>query len=203
MLKCFSSTITALILIMSLNSLLAAATLPEFNFEKMLTKLVNFNQLAPCFAKIHKEFVQCNAEAAEKAKPYLDSLDPNTEFGRRVSCCGMWYLQDCWLEPAKSVCEPDQLAQIRELPYMFEPTMRERCHDIPPGSDKCKFPIWIIILVLLVLMSLVGCGVWCGMRCYRRRRGRHQKYRNAKNGTLHVEPTKEEIKPMKAGEHPV
>jgi len=137
-----------------------------FSFEK----LAQYTSLATCFAKIHDDFAYCNKKAEEKGKAYLEGVDPDSEWAIRVKCCGTWKLRDCWVAAANKKCDSMQTEQVHNLPYTFIPDLEESCKDYPPGSSKCSFPWWIILIVVLIFVALLSVGIWCGFRYYRRRR---------------------------------
>lgn len=139
-----------------------------FSFDK----LAEYSSLASCFAQIHEEFAYCNEQAEKKGRPYLEGVDPASEWARRIKCCGAWKLRDCWVNAARQKCNPMQAEQVHNLPYKFMPQIEDVCVDYPPGSEKCAFPVWIIVLVVIVAFLLITCGIWCGMRLFRRRRNR-------------------------------
>jgi len=108
--------------------------------------------------------------AAEKGKAYLEGVDPKSDWGIRVRCCGTWKIRDCWVAAAQDKCDQMQTEQVHNLPYTFIPNLERDCKDYPPGSSKCSFPVWLIVLIVVVVVTLLGVGVFFGVRFYRRRR---------------------------------
>jgi len=140
---------------------------PElFSFEK----LAQYSSLASCFAKIHEDFAYCNKKAEEKGKSYLEGVDENSDWAKRVKCCGTWKLRDCWVRAAKDKCDAMQVEQVHNLPYTFMPQLEKMCSEYPPGSSKCSFPVWLIIVIVLIGVTLLSLGAFFGYRCYRRRK---------------------------------
>jgi len=142
-----------------------------FSFEK----LAQYSSLASCFALIHEDFAYCNQKAEEKGRAYLEGVDENSEWARRVKCCGTWKLRDCWVKFAKDKCDAKQAEQVSRLPYTFMKNLDVTCKDYPDGSDRCRFPVWLIVTIVLVGVALIAVGVFCGVRFYRRRRERQLK----------------------------
>jgi hypothetical protein len=140
---------------------------PElFSFEK----LAAYSSLASCFAKIHEDFAYCNKKAEEKGKAYLEGVDENSDWAKRVKCCGTWKLRDCWVKAAKDKCDSMQVEQIHNLPYTFMPGLEKTCKEYPPGSSKCSFPVWLIVVIVLIGVSLLALGIFCGIYFYRKRK---------------------------------
>ncbi len=106
---------------------------PElFSFQKLAT----YSSLASCLAKIHEDFAYCNKKAVEKSKSYLEGVNENSDWAKRVKCCGTWELRDCWVKAAKAKCDSMQVEQIHNLPYTFMPGLEKTCKEYPPGSFK-------------------------------------------------------------------
>src|SRR6266487_849352 len=110
--------------------------------------LGDYSKLATCFAQIHEDFAFCNKVAAEKGKKYLEGYDPNSEWVKRVKCCGLWRIRDCWAEPARKKCSKEQAELIHNLPYKLLPGIEEVCIDYLQDSDNCKIPVWAIVTVV-------------------------------------------------------
>jgi len=123
-----------------------------FSFEK----LSQYTSLASCFALIHEDFAYCNKKAEEKGKSYLKGIDLNSEWATRVKCCGTWKLRDCWVRAAAKKCTDNQTEQVSRLPYTFMPKVSELCAQYPPNSSKCSFPVLLVSLVSLSLLSLIA-----------------------------------------------
>jgi len=49
------------------------------------------------------------------------------------------------------------------------PDLEKMCKEYPPGSSKCSFPVWLIVVIVLIGVTLLALGVFFGVRCYRRR----------------------------------
>jgi hypothetical protein len=139
-----------------------------------ITNDTPFPPQASCFALIHEDFAYCNQKAEEKGRAYLEGVDENSEWARRVKCCGTWKLRDCWVKFAKDKCDAKQAEQVSRLPYTFMKALDVTCKDYPDGSDKCRFPVWLIVTIVLVGVALIAVGVFCGVRFYRRRQLRRQ-----------------------------
>jgi len=137
-----------------------------FSFDK----LAQYSSLASCFALIHEDFAYCNQKAEEKGRAYLEGVDESSEWVRRIKCCGTWKLRDCWVRFAKQKCSAIQAEQVHNLPYTFMKGLEKTCQDYPPDSDKCRFPVWLIVIIVLVAVLALALGVYCGVRCYRRRK---------------------------------
>ena len=71
---------------------------------------------------------------------------------------------------AKQKCDPDQVKQVANLPYTFMKNLEVTCKDYPDGSDKCRFPVWLIVTIVLVGLLLIAVGVFFGVRFYRKRK---------------------------------
>jgi len=151
-----------------------------FSFEK----LGQYTSLASCFALIHEDFAFCNRKAEEKGKAIMEGVDENSEWAKRIKCCGTWKLRDCWVRFARLKCDPDQVEQVNRLPYTFVKNLETACADYPPGSDKCRFPVWLIVVLSIAGVALLAIGIFCGLTCYRRRRLRRRRQQLA---TAHEE----------------
>jgi hypothetical protein len=147
------TTIFSFIVLITIESQVTCQSKNElFSFEK----LSQYTSLASCFALIHEDFAYCNKKAEEKGKSYLEGIDLNSEWATRVKCCGTWKLRDCWVRAAAKKCTDNQTEQVSRLPYTFMPKVSELCAQYPPNSSKCSFPVLLVSLVSLSLVSLIA-----------------------------------------------
>jgi hypothetical protein len=77
--------------------------------------------------------------AEEKSKSYLEGVNENIDWAKRVKCCDTWELRDCWVKVAKVKCDSTQVGLVYKLPYTFMPDLVNICKEYPPGSSKCSF----------------------------------------------------------------
>jgi len=165
-----------------------------------INKLLDFNslgiysELGSCLAKIHEDFAYCNTVAAEKGKKYLEGYDPNSEWVKRVKCCGLWRIRDCWHEPARKKCTKEQADHIFNLPYKLLPGIEDVCIDYLQDSENCKIPVWAIVTVVLVGLVLISAIIVTTVWCIRRRRARARRAAAAAINN-DVEAEKEKFKP--------
>ena len=162
------------------------ASAAEFNIEKLqeynslvslqsftLTYHINlfFSFLPPspqatCIGQIHKDFELCNTRGAEKAKSFNVNL--GEEWNRRLQCCGMWKLRDCWMRAAQAKCSKAQAEQVFKLPQLFLPDLASSCTAYTPESGKCSIPMWLMASVvgagLALLLCCFGGTCWCVRR---------------------------------------
>ena len=162
------------------------ASAAEFNIEKLqeynslvslqsftLTYHINlfFSFLPPspqatCIGQIHKDFELCNTRGAEKAKSFNVNL--GEEWNRRLQCCGMWKLRDCWMRAAQAKCSKAQAEQVFKLPQLFLPDLASSCTAYTPESGKCSIPMWLMASVggagLTLLLCCFGGTCWCVRR---------------------------------------
>lgn len=138
------------------------ASAAEFNIEK----LQEYNSLATCIGQIHKDFELCNTRGAEKAKSFNVNL--GEEWNRRLQCCGMWKLRDCWMRAAQAKCSKAQAEQVFKLPQLFLPDLASSCTAYTPESGKCSIPMWLMASVvgagLALLLCCFGGTCWCVRR---------------------------------------
>lgn len=110
----------------------------------------------------------------------MEGVDENSEWAKRVKCCGTWKLRDCWVKFARQKCSDMQAEQVHNLPYTFMKNLEVTCRHYPPNSDKCRFPIWLIVVIVLLglgLVGLVGFGVF--MFCRKRKLNRIRRQLNS------------------------
>ncbi len=50
------------------------------------------------------------------------------------------------------------------------PGLEKTCKEYPPGSSKCSFPVWLIVVIVLIGVSLLALGIFCGIYFYRKRK---------------------------------
>ncbi|HEY6436907.1 MAG TPA: hypothetical protein VIY47_09960, partial [Ignavibacteriaceae bacterium] len=51
--------------------------------------------------------------------------------------------------------------------------LEKTCKEYPPGSSKCSFPVWLIVIIVIIVLigvSLLALGIFCGIRFYRKRK---------------------------------
>lgn len=112
----------------------------------------------------------CNTRGAEKARSF--KVDLGEEWNRRLQCCGMWKLRDCWMKAARAKCTKAQAEQIFKLPHLFLPDLATSCAEFTPESGKCTVPVWLIASVAsaaLILTLSCLCGT---CYCVKRLRAR-------------------------------
>ncbi|CAG2106885.1 unnamed protein product [Medioppia subpectinata] len=168
----FESFVTTFLSLLAICCGVSAEDEPKVSELFSFEKLAQYSSLASCFALIHEDFAYCNQKAEEKGRKYLEGVDPDSEWARRVKCCGTWKLRDCWVKFARDKCDAKQAEQVYGLPYTFMKRLDVSCRDYPDGSDKCRFPVWLIVTIVLVGVALLAAGVFCGVRFYRRRKER-------------------------------
>jgi len=144
------------------------STAELFSFEK----LAQYTSLASCFAKIHEDFAFCNRKAEEKGRAYLEGVDDESEWAKRVKCCGTWKLRDCWVRAAEKKCDKNQTAAVYRLPYTFVPKLAEQCRLYPAESGKCSFPVALVAGLCALVVAVIAVVVVSIVVVVRRRRQR-------------------------------
>lgn len=152
---------------------------PSYQEEAFsIDKLLEYNSLANCIGQIHKDFEQCNTKGAEKAKSVITSVELSSEWTKRLQCCGMWKLRECWMKAARMKCTKAQADQVFKLPHLFMPSLATECSEFTPESGKCSIPMWMIASVVSVaLFILVTClctVIYC-IRRFQQKRYRHRR----------------------------
>lgn len=117
----------------------------------------------------------------------MANVELNSEWTKRIKCCGTWKLRDCWMKAALKKCTRAQADQVFKLPYLFMPGLEAECSDYTVESGRCSFPMWLLILAIsLSVFILVTCCstiAYC-IRRYRRRRNLRQV--SAKKNRIHT-----------------
>lgn len=152
--------------------------LPTFWHNSTKRCFFSHTQQATCIGQIHKDFEQCNTKGAEKAKTF--QIDLGTEWNKRLQCCGMWKLRDCWMKAARVKCSKAQAEQVFKLPHLFLPDLATSCAEYTPESGKCTIPMWLIASVVSGIVILL-CTCLCGtVFCIKRLR-----FRNSRRNNVH------------------
>jgi hypothetical protein len=104
-------------------------------------------------------------------EPHLEGVDENSDLAKQL-CCSTWQMRDCWVKAAKAKCDSMQVEKLHNLPYTLEPHLKNTCKQYPSGSFKCSFPVWLILVIVLIGVSLLALGIFYGIRLYRK--GKHK-----------------------------
>jgi len=119
-----------------------------------------------CLHKISGDFLRCNSKQQEKINSQSTKYHSYTPEEKqlalnKITCCTYWEFLECVKIAVRNKCN-DEIRDIeKHIETLGISVPIYICRDeYPKGSFKCKFPIWLILLIIVAVVVILTFAVF-------------------------------------------